>query len=296
MNRKIVLCRGIPCSGKSTWAKSEVENNWAIRFNKDEIRKEDWLFPAWYFYSKENEEIVIEAERDMVLIAMVAQNPYIIVDNTHLGHNNKHITFYRELAERNRYNFEVKDFYVSREEAIERDKLRDKEEQVWEDVINKMIKMSWNNWYPLNPTFRVQNSNLKDCIIVDIDWTLAFMDNKRSPYEFDKVMWDKCNIFLLNLLESLKDKYDIFILSWREETCRKETEEWLDINWVAYNSLFMRKEWDKRCDTIVKWEIYENYIAKHYNVFAVFDDRQKVIQMWRLKYHLPTYEVFYWYF
>lgn len=66
------------------------------------------------------------------------------------------------------------------EEAIKRDKLRD--EPVGEDVIRKMIKIQGNWWYPLNPDFSwvKEETDLPTAYIVDIDWTLAFMDEKRT--------------------------------------------------------------------------------------------------------------------
>jgi hypothetical protein len=55
----------------------------------------------------------------------------------------------------------------------------------------------------------------------------------------------------------------------------------------------MRGKDDKRSDDIIKSEIYEEHIKKNYEVIAVFDDRQRVVDMWRLKYNLPTYQCWY---
>jgi hypothetical protein len=46
-----------------------------------------------------------------------------------------------------------------------------------------------------------------------------------------------------------------------------------------YNGLLMRKCGDHRDDAIVKGELADQ-IEKDYNIFAVFDDRQRVIDMW----------------
>jgi hypothetical protein len=43
----------------------------------------------------------------------------------------------------------------------------------------------------------------------------------------------------------------------------------------------MRRSGDNRCDSIVKEEIYNDYIKDKYNVLAVFDDRDRVCDMWR---------------
>ena len=43
----------------------------------------------------------------------------------------------------------------------------------------------------------------------------------------------------------------------------------------------MREEKDHRPDDIVKEEIYHKYIEDKYNIVCVFDDRDKVVKMWR---------------
>jgi hypothetical protein len=43
----------------------------------------------------------------------------------------------------------------------------------------------------------------------------------------------------------------------------------------------MRNTGDKRSDVIVKKEMYEALVKGQYNVLAVFDDRPKVIRMWK---------------
>lgn len=43
----------------------------------------------------------------------------------------------------------------------------------------------------------------------------------------------------------------------------------------------MRSDGDDRRDDIVKKELYDNHIKGKYNVKYVFDDRSRVIDMWR---------------
>lgn len=43
----------------------------------------------------------------------------------------------------------------------------------------------------------------------------------------------------------------------------------------------MRPEGDIRKDSIVKREIFENYIRDYYNIQFVLDDRNQVVEMWR---------------
>ena len=62
------------------------------------------------------------------------------------------------------------------------------------------------------------------------------------------------------------------------------TIKWLDKN-IAYSEsgwdLIMRSKGDHRSDTEIKKEIYDKYIKDKYNVMCVFEDRDKVVKMWR---------------
>lgn len=290
--RKIICTRWIPASGKSTWTEGIKKwlQEWTVfTISKDDLRKELWVTHKPKF-DKKKEQTVIDLERIRVEEQVSLWTPFIIVDNTHLTVGNKHIEFYRNLANDNNYYFEVKDFYVPIKEAIERDKKR--ADSVWEDVIRKNLKLHLNWWYPTNPIFKWQSWD-RSCLIVDIDWTLAFMRDQRSPYDYSKVSEDSVNPYLKGLLHIMPKNLDIFILSWRGGECRKETKKWLDDNWIQYNRLIMRRKWDKRKDSIVKKEMYKKHIEWKYRVLWVFDDRQQVVDMWRLDLWLPTYQCWY---
>ena len=46
-------------------------------------------------------------------------------------------------------------------------------------------------------------------------------------------------------------------------------------------NVYMRDKNDSRKDTIIKHEIYENYIKNKFNVRVIYDDRNSVVDMWR---------------
>lgn len=297
--KKIICTQGLQASGKSTWAKDFVAKNpWWMRVNKDEIRKQ--LGITYEVYDKKVEQRVIDAERAMV-DSMTNAGFNIIVDNTHLllkrSKVNKHLDFYRKLAESKWYEFEVKTFFITPEEAIKRDANReDKDAIVGEDVIKRTLSYSvLPPEFPANPKFVEPISWLIPCIICDIDGTLAFMNGKRSPYDYSKVEWDDVNIYLKELLYllTLETNVKLIFMSGREEDCKYETVTWLTENGFVWNEIHMRKSWDVRCDTIVKEEMYNNHIKNKYNVLAVFDDRNRVVDTWR-RLGLPTYQVWYW--
>lgn len=80
----------------------------------------------------------------------------------------------------------------------------------------------------------------------------------------------------------LKDEtFDILIVTGRDESMKYDTISWLQNNDFQYNKLYMRKYGDYRDDAIVKKEIYENEIVNEYDVAMIFDDRDKVVDMWR---------------
>ena len=60
--KKIILTKGLPASGKSTWALAQELSWLAYRFNKDDIRKEFWFKNT----TKHQEELVYKTERSRV--------------------------------------------------------------------------------------------------------------------------------------------------------------------------------------------------------------------------------------
>lgn len=127
-----------------------------------------------------------------------------------------------------------------------------------------------------------------DCIICDLDGTLA-IDQQRGWYEYAKVIDDPVDTRLLRIIKNyLKQKVRIFFLTGREDigVSREMTRTWLEkhlpeFEYVFDYNLIMREKGDRRGDQITKKELYEKYIKDYYNVLCVFDDRQKVVDMWR---------------
>jgi hypothetical protein len=80
--------------------------------------------------------------------------------------------------------------------------------------------------------------------------------------------------------------HQIVFCSGRDETFRDVTEAWLskhvmhlcpDHVW----ELHMRPAGDTRNDALIKSELFDEYIRDRYNVRRVYDDRDRVIKMWR---------------
>ncbi len=126
----------------------------------------------------------------------------------------------------------------------------------------------------------------KPAIIVDIDGTIANHIGKegaRSHYDFSKVHLDLPHTDVIELITMLAESgYAIIFVSGRMEQCRDQTAVWIAEHTPFKKfELFMRKDRDQRSDAIVKKEIYHGKIEPHYKIKYVFDDRDRVVEMWR---------------
>ena len=140
---KLIICRGIPASGKTFWAKQWVleDPEHRVRINQDDIR----LMLGKYWVPS-REELVQHIQKE-ALIEALERGYDIVVDNTNL--NKKVLDFYRALViDHGNHAIEYKDFFdTPLSVCIERDKNRDVQ------VSEKIIRNFYNNYkdiYPLN--------------------------------------------------------------------------------------------------------------------------------------------------
>lgn len=132
-------------------------------------------------------------------------------------------------------------------------------------------------------------------IVFDLDGTLCNIEHRLDYVRSKPKNWkafdagipnDKVNepvarVFLSMFASDYNN--DIIIASGRNERCRQATENWLELNGLGhYEKLYMRKADDFRSDDIVKQEILDEIIADYgKKPDMVFDDRPKVVRMWR---------------
>ena len=111
----------------------------------------------------------------------------------------------------------------------------------------------------------------------------------RSPFEWKRVGEDRVDETIAEIVMKLSEvrqprggfKYDVIVMSGRDESCRKDTEDWLIKHNIPYDHLFMRPEGDMRKDNIVKHELFNEHVRDNFDVRFVLDDRQQVVDMWR---------------
>lgn len=276
MTQKIILTKGLPASGKTTWSKQFIaERNtdygeyWK-RVNKDDLR----AMLDNSVWGNKAEKIIIDL-RDNIIAMLLARGCSIVIDDTNLNPiHEKHIrdTFEGDLV-KDKVVVEIKDFTeVPLEKCLERD--RHRPNYVGEAAIKKMWRLY------LRPKVEKPKfiEGLPTAIICDLDGTLALFGDA-DPYNRD-FSQDEVNPPVESIV--MRNEADEVILcSGRMDKYRKQTEDWLKKNQIDYDKLYMRKTDDQRKDFVIKEEIYNTYIKDKYNVLFVLDDRNQVVDLWR---------------
>lgn len=298
---KLTMTKGLPGSGKSTWAKAQciASSGQTKRVNKDDLRA---MVDAGE-WSRHHEKYIV-ATRDNLVTTMLRDGYNVIVDDTNL--QPPHEPRLRDIAKECGATFAIQDFTdVPIEECIRRD--LERPVSVGEKVIRKMWKQ-----YLYTPPPEVPEPERgvgPRAIIVDIDGTVARMV-ARGPHDYDKVSTDEPKHQVIRVVHQWVEQmlatapgtpwWHLIFCSGRPDSCREDTEAWLKehvldpIGVKSYEwTLHMRPTWlearresdkpvkDHRNDAVVKQEIYDKFILGRYDVDFVLDDRNRVVDMWR---------------
>lgn len=115
---KIILCRGIQGSGKTTWAKQWVleDPEHRVRFNNDDIR--NMLGKYWV----PSREPIVKFMKSSFMSAAVILCMDVVIDNMNL--NSKEIEYWKDAAKTFNYDLEIKNFFTPLQECIDRDSKR----------------------------------------------------------------------------------------------------------------------------------------------------------------------------
>lgn len=138
-------------------------------------------------------------------------------------------------------------------------------------------------------------------IIFDLDGTLADCEHRRHYVDcrikdvtnwkpnwkkfFEECDKDKPIEPVVRLLQMYCETHEVEVWSGRCESVREITEDWFDS--YTYNlvdthfKLKMRPIGDNTPDDQLKEKWLKEALEKGYQIEAVFDDRKKVVEMWR---------------
>ena len=289
--RKLILCRGIQASGKSTWAKAWVKGDpeHRVRFNNDDIRN---MLGEYWVPSREG--LVTELKTSFACGA-IRKGYNIVVDNMNL--NPKEVKWWENVIEITgktagfEYELEFKDFFISVDECIRRDAMRE------QPMGAKVIKDTWKRYQAFIIQENIKkdlknkiehNPDLPTVVIADMDGTLSLNTSGRPFYgkgAAEGMLTDTINTDVADSVRALCKgaNAELIVLTGRENTSeiRKATYDWLSNNELLPDKLLMRPTGDYSSAEECKRNIYKDYIEGNYNVLVVFDDSQKCVEMWR---------------
>lgn len=133
----------------------------------------------------------------------------------------------------------------------------------------------------------------KKICIFDLDGTLALIDERRTKaalpngkldwdvfFAPENIALDQPNQPVIAAYHALDAAgYSMYILSGRDARSRTETERWLAQHGIEFDALRMRPERSVTPDDVLKKQWLDEIGIDR--VAFVFDDRDKVVSMWR---------------
>lgn len=131
------------------------------------------------------------------------------------------------------------------------------------------------------------------CYLFDIDGTLADCSHRLrhitdTPKDW-RAFFAACHLdapipHMVELAITLFDAdQNIVYVSGRSDECREATLSWLVEHGLPDAPLYMRKVGDHRDDDRVKAELLAAVIADGFRPIMAFDDRSRVVKMWRAR-------------
>lgn len=295
-DQELVVLRGIPGSGKSTYAREWVaeEPGWRVRINRDDTRFE--LYGKYWDLTRHQEETVTTIQHAKVTAALKSKLS-VIVDDTNLRAST--LKDWQSKAEKFKIPLKVIDVDTPLEVCIDRDAKR--ERSVGEDVIRDFhARYIRKGKFPEIPEYAeestegrayVPNPELDKGVWLDLDGTVARMFG-RSPFAWDRVGEDQPIQHVIDVVKALKrDGYKIIVMSGRDEVCKDITIEWLNRHEVPFDEIFMRPEGSQTKDSKVKHDLFWENVAPYYDIRFALDDRQQVVDFTRNVLGIPVFQV-----
>jgi predicted kinase len=290
---KLIITRGLPGSGKSTFARAWVAEDPAQRaeVNRDQLRK--MLHDGVFIRGRDGTENAVTGVRDAAIKSLLSRGVDVMCSDTNLPQ--RVARDLRNLADATGADFEVQDFTdVPWDVCVERDQGRGSEGVGAEVIMGMHSRFLAGAKFPLPIPERakedappadpyVPKPGAPAAVLVDIDGTMALMGD-RSPYDWQRVGEDRPNEKVVELVRWLyaRDEMQVIFLSGRDGSCELETVDWLTgLGGFEGALLFMRAEGDTRKDSVVKLELFDEHIRDNYDVRFVLDDRNQVVSMWR---------------
>lgn len=277
--------KGLPGCGKSTRAEEIAKTSGnAIRLTKDLIREMLHFNipnkPGYKFKGKQEGE-VIDAERFLAK-HFLSRNKNVIIDDTNLNpHTMQGWIYWANGLNVKHQVIDMTDVDVMT--CIIRDNEREKNgKRFVGGTVIKNMAIQWG----------LIGFDKDSVVLCDIDGTIADITHRRKYVLGDKKDWkgfysemDK-DAVRKDISKQIIDLYNqgktIIYVSGRPDTYRDLTIDWLQKNFMSFGfTIIMRPGNDSREDSIIKKEILDRYFPDKSVIHKVFDDRPRVIRMWK---------------
>ena len=282
----LTITRGLPASGKTTWARQHAATTGAARVNRDDLRA--MMFDQLHGLTWEEEKAVTDAARAQTAAHLNAGRD-VVADDMNL--RPRYVREWRALARLHGADLVVHAMPdTDPDECTRRDAARGG--KVGETAIRALAAkyLRGGTYLPVpddHPDPRhapyAPAPGTPAAVMVDIDGTLAARGD-RSPFDWGRVAEDTPVEAVVVAVRAARDAgYRIIFCSGRSDECRRETREWLAkyAGHTPSEPLLMRAADDMRKDAVVKLELFDRHVRDSYNVRYVLDDRQQVVDAWR---------------
>lgn len=311
---RLTILRGLPASGKSSYAEEQLKSGNTVRVNRDDIRA---MIHKGLQWSGARERVTVSVEKAVVTEALKSGLNVIVDDTNMLGAGVRlwtdFVVGWNFLYSRDRdtVTVTVKDMNEHMQvpvpdlirECIRRDALRHGKSQVGAGVIYRMALEAG----------LIDLSVHDKVAVVDIDGTIADLKHRLDCLEqtpkdylrfFDRVDMDSPIVTIIDAVYRLRYAgYTIVALSGRPDSCGAKTWSWLRGTEYMTESmgpmspipdyLFMRRGGDHRPDDQVKRQLMEKMFAAGLRkdaIKVIIDDRDSVCAVWR-ELDLPLIQV-----
>ena len=284
---KITVLVGISDIVKSNLAREIAKETGANIVIRDGIRSmlfglSDQDHTAYYqdpqLWSKEKLVSTVEIS---TIKSLLKSGGSVISDNTHLKLD--YVTGYKKYGVPVEYQLVDEDLFtcMTRDSAWVRSVGNDVLKYQYDNLLKLKENFDFKPYTPNISPKKERDPEKKDCMIYDLDGTLALMKG-RSPFDWHRVGEDGLNHPIYEIYQGMAFskgimETDQIIVSGRSEESMELTKEWLKRYEIQYEGIYMRKKGDNRKDSIVKEEIW-NEIEKEYNIICMFDDRDQVVE------------------
>jgi predicted kinase len=289
----LYLSRGLPASGKTTWARALVASRRPgsiVRVNRDDLRRM-MADPAYGTPVGAVERRITDLAWVLVREALRAGLD-VVVDDTNL--RAAPTRRWLALAEACGAAAHVEDVDTDVEECVRRDGARHGPEHVGEDVIRdlaaRFLVPSTGRPPPLAPAVARSVDGVPyrpvpgtpRAVLVDVDGTVALRGD-RHPHDPTGYAEDGPHHAVIACVRAMATAgHRVVVCSGRSDEHRAVTVAWWDEHvGVEVAALLMRPAGDVRDDAVVKLELFDAHVRMAFDVVAVFDDRDRVVRAWR---------------